>query len=111
GGCGEAAGAAPRTRCRPRGCRDQRTALGAVRRRDPGVDPRPDRVADRSGRRVRPLRLPPTQGRRGVSAAFAYRRGRALGSARRFRRSLQNTFAEVLLTPTVWRNMPPAFVY
>ena len=47
----------------------------------------------------------------GVFATFAYRHGMALASARRFRRSLHHTFAEVLLTPTVWRNMPPAFVY
>ena len=47
----------------------------------------------------------------GVFATFAYRHGMALAAARRFRRTLHATFAEVLLTPTVWRNMPPAFVY
>ena len=47
----------------------------------------------------------------GVFATFAYRHGMALAAARRFRRTLRATFAEVQLTPTVWRNMPPAFVY
>ena len=47
----------------------------------------------------------------GVFATFAYRHGMALAAARRFRRTLHATFGEVLLTPTVWRNMPPAFVY
>jgi phospholipid N-methyltransferase len=47
----------------------------------------------------------------GVFATFAYRHGMALSAARRFRRTLHATFAEVRLTPTVWRNMPPAFVY
>jgi len=47
----------------------------------------------------------------GVFATFAYRHGMALSAARRFRRTLHATFAEVTLTPTVWRNMPPAFVY
>lgn len=47
----------------------------------------------------------------GVFATFAYRHGMALAAARRFRRTLHATFAEVVLTPTVWRNMPPAFVY
>jgi phospholipid N-methyltransferase len=47
----------------------------------------------------------------GVFATFAYRHGMALAAARRFRRTLHATFAEVQLSPTVWRNMPPAFVY
>ena len=47
----------------------------------------------------------------GVFATFAYRHGMALAAARRFRSTLQATFAEVRITPTVWRNMPPAFVY
>ena len=47
----------------------------------------------------------------GAFTTFAYRHGMALSAARRFRRALHATFAEVTLTPTVWRNMPPAFVY
>jgi phosphatidylethanolamine/phosphatidyl-N-methylethanolamine N-methyltransferase len=47
----------------------------------------------------------------GVFATFAYRHGMALAAARRFRHTLNATFADVRLTPTVWRNMPPAFVY
>jgi phospholipid N-methyltransferase len=47
----------------------------------------------------------------GVFATFAYRHGMALSAARRFRRALHATFADVALTPTVWRNLPPAFGY
>ena len=50
-------------------------------------------------------------GTHGVFTTFAYRHGMALSAARRFRRTLHATFAEVTLTPTVWRNMPPAFGY
>jgi phospholipid N-methyltransferase len=47
----------------------------------------------------------------GAFTTFAYRHGMALAAARRFRRTLHATFGEVLLTPTVWRNVPPAFGY
>ena len=47
----------------------------------------------------------------GAFTTFAYRHGMALSAARRFRHALHTTFAEVTLTPTVWRNMPPAFGY
>jgi len=47
----------------------------------------------------------------GVFATFAYRHGMALSAARRFRHALHTAFAEVTLTPTVWRNLPPAFGY
>jgi phospholipid N-methyltransferase len=47
----------------------------------------------------------------GAFTTFAYRHGMALAAARRFRRALHATFVEVVLTPTVWRNVPPAFAY
>ena len=47
----------------------------------------------------------------GAFATFAYRHGLVLSAARRFRRALHETFEEVLVTATVWRNVPPAFVY
>lgn len=50
-------------------------------------------------------------GREGAFTTFAYRHGMALSAARRFRRTLHATFADVVLTPTVWRNLPPAFGY
>jgi phosphatidylethanolamine/phosphatidyl-N-methylethanolamine N-methyltransferase len=34
-----------------------------------------------------------------------------LAAARRFRASLRATFDEVMISATVWRNLPPAFVY
>lgn len=47
----------------------------------------------------------------GVFATFAYSQGMALPSARRFRAALHETFDEVVVTRTVWRNLPPAFCY
>lgn len=50
-------------------------------------------------------------GTTGAFTTFAYLHGMALGAARRFRRTLRGTFEEVLVSATVWRNVPPAFVY
>jgi phospholipid N-methyltransferase len=50
-------------------------------------------------------------GQDGAFTTFAYRHGLLLSAARRFRRTLRETFEEVLVTGTVWRNVPPAFVY
>jgi phospholipid N-methyltransferase len=47
----------------------------------------------------------------GAFTTFAYRHGMALSAARRFRAALHATFADVVVTPTVWRNVPPAFGY
>lgn len=47
----------------------------------------------------------------GQFATFAYLQGLLLHAGRRFQRTLQQTFAEATATPTVWRNIPPAFVY
>jgi phospholipid N-methyltransferase len=47
----------------------------------------------------------------GAFTTFAYRHGLVLSAARRFRRALHEKFEEVLVTGTVWRNLPPAFVY
>jgi phospholipid N-methyltransferase len=50
-------------------------------------------------------------GSTGAFTTFAYLHGMTLGAARRFRRTLRETFDEVLVSATVWRNLPPAFVY
>jgi phosphatidylethanolamine/phosphatidyl-N-methylethanolamine N-methyltransferase len=50
-------------------------------------------------------------GDHGAFTTFAYLHGMTLGAARRFRRRLRDTFDEVLVSATVWRNLPPAFVY
>lgn len=50
-------------------------------------------------------------GETGVFATFAYPQGMPLPSARRFRETLHETFDEVVVTRTVWRNLPPAFCY
>ncbi len=47
----------------------------------------------------------------GAFTTFAYRHGLLLPAARRFRRTLHETFEEVVVSATVWRNVPPAFVY
>jgi phosphatidylethanolamine/phosphatidyl-N-methylethanolamine N-methyltransferase len=50
-------------------------------------------------------------GDHGAFTTFAYLHGMTLGAARRFRGRLRDTFDEVLVSATVWRNLPPAFVY
>lgn len=47
----------------------------------------------------------------GRFATFAYLQGLLVRQGRRFRRRLHAEFPTVSRTPTVWRNMPPAFVY
>lgn len=42
---------------------------------------------------------------------FAYLQGLLLPAGRRFRRKLRSRFTHVATTRTVWRNLPPAFVY
>ena len=44
-------------------------------------------------------------------ATFAYWQGVILPAGRRFSRRLRNSFQEVGRSHTVWRNLPPAFVY
>jgi len=44
-------------------------------------------------------------------ATFAYWQGVALPAGIRFSRRLRQTFSTVQRSPTVWRNLPPAFVY
>lgn len=50
-------------------------------------------------------------GNTGAFTTFAYLHGMTLSAARRFRRTLRESFEEVMVTATVWRNVPPAFVY
>ena len=47
----------------------------------------------------------------GRFATFAYVQGLLVRQGRRFQRRLHAEFPNVSKTPTVWRNMPPAFVY
>jgi phospholipid N-methyltransferase len=47
----------------------------------------------------------------GRFVTFAYLMGRAMPRARRFRRRLTAEFSDVAATHTIWRNLPPAFVY
>ena len=44
-------------------------------------------------------------------ATFAYWQGVILPAGSRFNRRLRNTFAKVERSPSVWLNLPPAFVY
>lgn len=47
----------------------------------------------------------------GSFTTFAYLHALPLSPARRFRALLSGAFEEVVATRTVWRNLPPAFVY
>jgi phospholipid N-methyltransferase len=47
----------------------------------------------------------------GRFATFAYWQGVVLPAGRRFSRRLRSSFREVGRSHTVWRNLPPAFVY
>ncbi len=47
----------------------------------------------------------------GRFATFAYVHAAWLPPGRRFRRLLESRFSRVQRTSTVWRNLPPAFVY
>jgi phosphatidylethanolamine/phosphatidyl-N-methylethanolamine N-methyltransferase len=47
----------------------------------------------------------------GKFATFAYWQGVVLPAGIRFSRSLSRRFSSVEKSPTVWRNLPPAFVY
>lgn len=47
----------------------------------------------------------------GTFATFAYWQGLALPAGKRFGRRLRETFSRVERSKTVWKNLPPAFVY
>ncbi|HEY3682336.1 MAG TPA: methyltransferase domain-containing protein [Streptosporangiaceae bacterium] len=47
----------------------------------------------------------------GAFTTFGYLHARPMGSARRFRSLLRETFDEVIISSVVWRNVPPAWVY
>ncbi len=47
----------------------------------------------------------------GAFCTFAYVHALPLGGARRFRALLDEVFDEVLITRTIWRNLPPAACY
>ncbi|BCB89984.1 class I SAM-dependent methyltransferase [Phytohabitans suffuscus] len=47
----------------------------------------------------------------GAFTTFAYTHTRWAPPARRLRRALRSRFEEVVLSRTVWANLPPAFVY
>jgi len=47
----------------------------------------------------------------GRFATFAYIHGLLLPAGKRFKKKLAHSFSTVDKSPTVWRNIPPAFVY
>jgi phospholipid N-methyltransferase len=47
----------------------------------------------------------------GAFATFAYLQGLLLPAGQRFRRLLRAEFSEVSVSPVIWQNLPPAFVY
>ena len=42
---------------------------------------------------------------------WRWRKARKIPAGRRFRGQLNESFSHVESSPTVWRNLPPAFVY
>lgn len=48
---------------------------------------------------------------RGIFNTFAYLHGLILPSGQRFRKKLDKYFAEVKISPVIWKNFPPAIVY
>ena len=47
----------------------------------------------------------------GTFATFAYLRGDKTELGQQFRRKLNDRFSDIELSRTVWKNIPPAFVY
>ncbi len=47
----------------------------------------------------------------GKFLTFAYLNGLFTPSAQKFRKKLKENFSQVEKTPTIWKNLPPAFVY
>jgi phospholipid N-methyltransferase len=47
----------------------------------------------------------------GLFTTFAYVHARWLPTSLRFRQRLFRHFSRIEVTPIVWRNLPPAFVY
>ncbi|WP_164104004.1 class I SAM-dependent methyltransferase [Candidatus Laterigemmans baculatus] len=47
----------------------------------------------------------------GQFATFAYWQGMLMPAAHHFRRRLDDYFSDIQMSPTVWRNLPPAFIY
>ena len=47
----------------------------------------------------------------GKFATFAYWQGLLLPAGQRFRKRLKREFTTMELSPTAWKNLPPAFVY
>lgn len=47
----------------------------------------------------------------GLFTTFAYVHAQVLPTSLRFRKRLFNHFSKVEVTPIVWRNLPPAFIY
>jgi len=47
----------------------------------------------------------------GTFVTFAYWHASMLPAARRFREHLEKMFSDVDVSPVIWRNLPPAFVY
>ncbi|MCF7764512.1 MAG: methyltransferase [Verrucomicrobia bacterium] len=52
-----------------------------------------------------------TLGTDGVFTTFAYLHARWMPQARKYRRNLESLFNRVDISPVVWGNLPPAFIY
>lgn len=82
-----------------------------VTRVDAVISGLPWSLFDRTTQRAILHQVVEVTGGTGAFATFAYSHTLPMASARRFRATLQETFDEVVMTRTVWRNVPPAFCY
>src|SRR5690606_34971614 len=86
------------------------TAEG-VSRVDAVVSGLPWSLFGETGQRRILAQVTQAMGQNGAFSTFAYRHAAFLAGAVRFRALLHELFDEVLVSRTVWRNLPPAHVY
>ena len=86
------------------------TAEG-VRRVDAVVSGLPWSLFDEAGQRRILTQVAQALAPHGAFSTFAYRHAALLSGAVRFRALLHEVFDEVVVSRTVWRNLPPAHVY
>ena len=82
-----------------------------IERVDAVISGLPWSLFDREGQREILGQVVDVIGDTGAFTTFAYSHTLPMSSARRFRATLTETFDEVVMTRTVWRNVPPAFCF
>lgn len=86
-------------------------AARAAHRVDAVISGLPWSLFDEGGQREILGQVGAAIGAEGAFTTFAYTHTLAMRGARSFRRLLGDRFDEVLISRTVWRNLPPAYTY